>query len=167
VLDSRPGQDQVRRRRECLECTRRFTTYEKLAESEIAVQKRSGHVEPFDRDKLQHVVERVARGRKLRAEQLRDLVRGLEAEFVDGGARTVSAADVAEKLHARLVALDAVAADRFASNFRQSDGSLRFRDDAPTPQLDLLSTIAPAPADDAEPPPVEKPPRKPRKAAAR
>jgi len=146
VLDSRPGEDQVRRRRECQDCTRRFTTYEKLAESEIIVAKRGGGQEAFDRDKLLRVVERVARGRKLAESTLRDLVRGLEAELLDVGARTVTSATVAERLRARLRALDAIAAERFESNYRHEDGSIRMTDDAPSPQLDLLAAMSPAPA---------------------
>jgi transcriptional repressor NrdR len=136
--------DQVRRRRECQDCTRRFTTYEKLAESEIIVAKRGGGQEAFDRDKLLRVVERVARGRRLAETTLRDLVRGLEAELLDVGARTVPSALVAERLRDRLRALDGIAAERFESNYRMEDGSVRMSDDAPSPQLDLLATMAPA-----------------------
>jgi transcriptional repressor NrdR len=144
VLDSRPGVDQVRRRRECQDCTRRFTTYEKLAESEIIVAKRGGGQEPFDRDKLLRVVERVARGRRLAESTLRDLVRGLEAELLDVGARTVPSAMVAERLRERLRALDGIAAERFESNYRMEDGSVRMTDDVPSPQLDLLAAMAPS-----------------------
>jgi transcriptional repressor NrdR len=158
--------DQVRRRRECLDCTRRFTTYEKLAESEINVAKRGGRVEPFDRDKLQRVVERVARGRRHGKDALRNLVRGLEAELIDVGARTVSSAHVGERLLERLRALDAVVADRFASNYRQEDGSVRISDEVPSPQLDLLAGVAgdaAAPAADAAP--IKRGRGRPRKAA--
>jgi transcriptional repressor NrdR len=144
VLDSRPGVDQVRRRRECQECTRRFTTYEKLAESEIIVSKRGGGQEAFDRDKLLRVVERVARGRKLAESTLRDLVRGLEAGLLDVGARTVSSATIAERLLERLRALDDVVAERFASNYRHEDGTIRMSDDAPSAQLDLLAAMPPS-----------------------
>ncbi len=144
VLDSRPGVDQVRRRRECQECTRRFTTYEKLAESEIIVAKRGGGQEPFDRDKLLRVAERVARGRKLAETTLRDLVRGLEAGLLDVGARTVASATIAERLLERLRVLDDVVAERFASNYRHDDGTVRMSDDVPSPQLDLLSAMPPA-----------------------
>jgi transcriptional repressor NrdR len=143
--------DQVRRRRECQECTRRFTTYEKLAESEIIVAKRGGGQESFDRDKLLRVVERVARGRKLAESSLRDLVRGLEAELLDVGARTVASATIAQRLLTRLGALDGVAAERFASNYRQEDGSVRMTDDEPSPQLDLLAAVPVAAAAPAAP----------------
>ncbi len=98
VLDSRGGKDTVRRRRECLSCTRRFTTYERLAASEIRVVKRDGRSEPFSRDKLLELVTRLARGRKQTDETLHGLVRGLEASLLDVGAKTVSAVTVAERL---------------------------------------------------------------------
>jgi transcriptional repressor NrdR len=65
VVDSRPSDEgaAVRRRRECLDCGRRFTTYERFEEAALAVRKRSGFVEPFDRDKLQAGIERAIAGR--------------------------------------------------------------------------------------------------------
>jgi transcriptional repressor NrdR len=144
--------DQVRRRRECVECTRRFTTYEKLAESELTVHKRNDRLEPFDRDKLEKVALRVTRGRKIPEAAVRDLVRGLEAALLDVGARTVSSAQIGERLLERLTALDGLAAERFAANYRQEDGSVRFREEEVSPQLELL----PAPAE----PPAEPAPRR-------
>jgi transcriptional regulator NrdR family protein len=126
-----------------MDCTRRFTTYEKLAESEIVLLKRSGKLEPFDRDKLLAVVTRLARGRRHAAATLRDLVRGLEAELVDVGAKTVASSQVAERLHQRLGALDPVLARRFGADYTDERGQLRFDDDVPSPQLDLLAAIAP------------------------
>jgi transcriptional repressor NrdR len=127
-------------------CTRRFTTYEKLAESEVIVAKRGGKSEPFDRDKLGLLVSRLARGRRHAPETLRDLVRGLEASLLDVGARTVAAAQVAERLLDRLQALDPVMAERFAANYRQDDGSVRFADETVSPQLTLLEAAPAAPA---------------------
>lgn len=150
MLDSRGSADAVRRRRECLDCGRRFTTYERLAESEIRVVKRAGETVAFDRDKLERVVRKVTRGRPVTDKSCHDLVRGLEAELVDVGAQTVTSAQVAEKLLARLRALDTLAAARFAANFQQDDGTLRFADEAPSPQLPLLIPPAPEPA--PEPP---------------
>jgi transcriptional repressor NrdR len=142
VLDSRAGTDQVRRRRECTTCTRRFTTYEKLAESEVIVAKRRGGAEPFDRDKLLALVSRLARGRRQSEEALHGLVRGLEASLLDVGARTVSVTTVAQRLLDRLTALDPVMAERYAANYRGEDGVIRFAEEAASPQLDLLAPPA-------------------------
>jgi transcriptional repressor NrdR len=135
VLDSRGGKETVRRRRECLACARRFTTYERLAPSEIRVVKRDGATEPFDRDKLTALVARLARDRPVSAKSGVDLVRGLEAELVDAGVGTVTSSQVADRLLARLGELDALMAQRFASNYRREDGTIRTAPDAPSPQL--------------------------------
>ena len=141
VLDSRRSGDDVRRRRQCLDCERRFTTYERVAQPEIRVLKRGGReAEDFDRRKLLRVVQRVTRGRRVGQKASEDLVRGLEAELVDAGVQTLEASRLSEKLLARLRELDALAADRFASNFIQEDGSLRFGDDTSSPQLPLPIT---------------------------
>jgi transcriptional repressor NrdR len=135
VLDSRGGKDTVRRRRECLACARRFTTYERLAPSEIRVAKRDGATEPFSREKLTHLVERLGRGRPVPPKACADLVRGLEAELVDAGVSTVTSSQVADRLLARLGELDAIMARRFASNYQREDGTIRTAPDEPSPQL--------------------------------
>jgi transcriptional repressor NrdR len=137
VLDSRGGRETVRRRRECLSCTRRFTTYERLAPSEIKVVKRDGSTEPFAREKLERLVERLARGRAVAPRAGHDLIRGLEAELVDAGISSVTSAQVADRLLARLDELDAVMARRFAMNYVSEDGTIRTAPESPSPQLDL------------------------------
>jgi len=137
VLDSRGGRETVRRRRECLSCTRRFTTYERLAPSEIKVVKRDGTPEPFAREKLEKLVERLARGRTVAPRAGHDLVRGLEAELVDAGITSITTAQIADRLLARLGELDAVMARRFATNYLSDDGTVRTAPESPSPQLDL------------------------------
>jgi transcriptional repressor NrdR len=137
VLDSRGGKETVRRRRECLTCTRRFTTYERLAPSEIRVHKRDGQAEPFSREKLEKLLERLARDRPVSARACHDLVRGLEAELVDQGVASLTSSQVADRLLSRLGELDALMAHRFSSNYLADDGSLRTAPDAPSPQLAL------------------------------
>jgi transcriptional repressor NrdR len=163
VLDSRRSGDDVRRRRECLDCQRRFTTYEQVAQPEIRVVKRgSREAEGFDRRKLVRVVQRVTRGRPVSRKASDDLVRGLEAELVDAATQTIEASRLAERLYQRLRELDPLAADRFASNWVQEDGSIRFGDERPSPQLPL--PIAPAPPAPSERP---TPPASPRPRARR
>jgi transcriptional repressor NrdR len=138
VLDSRASVEAIRRRRQCHDCGRRFTTYERVAPPEIRVLKRGGRVEPFDRAKLAAVVARLTHDRPVGAQAAADLVRGLEAELVDAGVQSVTSGQLADRLLARLDALDALAARRFASNYLQEDGSLRTADaDLPSPQLAL------------------------------
>lgn len=152
VLDSRRSGFDVRRRRECLECKRRFTTYERLEPPEIRVVKRRGPPQVFDRDKLVRAVLRVSRGRPVTRKACEDLVRGLEAELVGQGVESVTSAEIAERLLGRLEELDPLAARRFSSNYRGEDGVLRFpwpEGEGP-PQLALplpgQSDVAPVPA---------------------
>lgn len=158
MLDSRGSAETIRRRRECMECARRFTTYERVAPPEIRVQKRGeGGTQPFERDKLLRVVQRVVRGRDVSARACADLVRGLEAQLVDEGAATVASSLLADRLLAKLRELDPLAAQRFASNYLQEDGSIRTADDGPSPQLQfqVVTSITPAqpPAEDDAPEP--------------
>jgi len=137
VLDSRGGRETVRRRRECLSCERRFTTYERLAPSEIKVQKRDGSAEPFSREKLETLLERLARDRPIGPRACHDLVRGLEAELVDAGVVGVTSAQIADRLLVRLAELDPLMARRFATNYQTEDGAIRTAPDVPSPQLAL------------------------------
>jgi transcriptional repressor NrdR len=142
----------VRRRRQCKECGRRFTTYETFR-LELRVEKRSGASEDFDRGKILRVIEKLTWDRHVGRKTCEDLVRGLEAELSDSGEPVVASAALAQKLYARLVELDTVAAQRFASNYVTEDGTVRIARD-PSPQLTLPVMAAPA-----EP----TPPRAPRK----
>jgi transcriptional repressor NrdR len=137
VLDSRGATDAVRRRRECLSCGRRFTTYERLAPSEIRVVKRDGRHEPFSREKILAVLERLARDRPVSRRAVEDLARGLEAEIVDSGTHAVTSAHVADRILYRLRELDPVMVLRFASNYTTDDGSIRTAFAQPSPQLPL------------------------------
>jgi len=120
-----------------MSCERRFTTYERLADPEIRVVKRNGELEPFDREKLTHVVDRVTRGRGTAEADRRGLVRGLEAELVDAGVTTVDSGALAERLHARLRELDAIAAQRFEMNYMTDDGRVMMRAAEASTQLPL------------------------------
>jgi transcriptional repressor NrdR len=135
VLDSRGARDTVRRRRECQTCARRFTTYERLAPSEIRVVKRDGRTEPFNRDKLVALALRLARDRPVGRRACEDLVRGLEAELVAAGDASLGSGQIADRLLARLGELDGLMARRFASNYVTDDGSLKTAPDVPSPQL--------------------------------
>jgi transcriptional repressor NrdR len=148
VLDSRGAADAVRRRRECLSCARRFTTYERLAPSEIRVLKRDGSAEPFSREKLGRVLERLARDRQISPRALDELARGLEAELVDAGVHSITSGQIADRLLVRLAELDTMMVARFASNYTRDDGAIRTAATTPSPQLSL--PIPEDPADAAE-----------------
>ena len=144
VLDSRGVANQVRRRRQCLSCERRFTTYERLADPDIRVLKRDGETEAFDREKLLRVVERVTRGRPATDKDRHDLVRGLEAELVDSGGTVVTSGQIADRMLLRLRELDPLAAARFAGNYLDDAGRIVTRAVEAKAQLPL-PLEAPAP----------------------
>ncbi len=120
VIDSREASDgaAIRRRRECLQCKRRYTTYERLEESPLLVVKRDGRREPFDRKKILSGVIKACEKRPVPLEQIESLVDDLEREIAREFDREVSAVEIGERLMRRLHELDEVAYVRFASVYR-------------------------------------------------
>ncbi|MGE5371803.1 MAG: transcriptional regulator NrdR [Solirubrobacterales bacterium] len=130
VLDSRTNDDEtvIRRRRECAECKKRFTTYERVEERPLMVIKRGGSREVFHRDKLVKGILRAVEKRPVTAEQVDDLVSSLEKELRYTFDREVSSEDIGKMVMDRLKYLDEVAYVRFASVYRQFtdvDGFIR------------------------------------------
>ncbi len=120
VVDSREAQDGLatRRRRECLGCSRRFTTYERLEEVLPAVVKKDGRREAFDRQKILHGLERACQKRPVSSEQIQALLAGVERQLQESGEKEVPSRVIGEALMARLRELDPVAYVRFASVYR-------------------------------------------------
>jgi transcriptional repressor NrdR len=119
VVDSRQADDgsAIRRRRECLACGRRFTTFERLEEVPLTVRKRSGEREPFDRAKVVAGVRAACKNRPVTERQL--LALGVEIEEtlrLDG--TEVASEDIGTAVLARLRGLDKVAYVRFASVYK-------------------------------------------------
>jgi transcriptional repressor NrdR len=122
VIDSRQADDgaTIRRRRECLRCGRRFTTYERIEEVPLTVGKRSGGREPFDRAKVVAGVKAAAKNRPVSDEDLEALAADVEEELRLIGAE-VASARVGQAVLARLARLDQVAYVRFASVYKEFD----------------------------------------------
>ena len=120
VIDSREASDgaAIRRRRECLQCKRRTTTYERIEESPLLVVKRDGRREPFDRKKVLGGVIKACEKRPVPLEQIENLVNELEREITREFDREVPAVEIGERLMRRLHELDEVAYVRFASVYR-------------------------------------------------
>lgn len=120
VIDSREASEgaAIRRRRECLKCQRRYTTYERLEETTLLVVKRDGRREPFDRKKVLSGVLKACEKRPIPMEQIEGLVDTIEREIRSEGEREVSSVEIGEKVMLRLNALDGVAYVRFASVYR-------------------------------------------------
>ncbi len=144
VADSRPTADGIRRRRVCSDCKRRFTTYERVGNSDIRVTKRGGRpAESFDLDKLRRVIARVVRGRPVSADAPDRIARLVEGEILDGGSSSVTSWRIADLLLARLRELDGLAHGRFAVDYTDDTGRIRTEprdepDDADLPQLGLF-----------------------------
>lgn len=132
VIDSRSSKEgaTIRRRRECLACTHRFTTYEEIEHELLTVIKRDGRREPFSREKLVTGIQRACQKRPVGAEAIADaverIVEGLAAEYE----REVPAQAVGERVMRELRALDPVAYIRFASIYRQFEEITDFVEEA-------------------------------------
>jgi transcriptional repressor NrdR len=141
VAETRVTSDGLRRRRTCTVCKRRFTTYEKVGAPSLKIQKRDGHVEPFDGEKLFRSLQRVAAHRGVPDEDLRRVARDIEATLVDASRKSVAWSDVLNLALARLTNIDPISARRLAANYTDDSGALRLDDAAhagsPSPQLGL------------------------------
>jgi transcriptional repressor NrdR len=120
VVDSRETRegDVVRRRRECLGCQRRFTTYERIDEIPYMVVKKDGRREKFDRQKVLAGLLKACEKRPVPMGRLAEIVDEVEARLLDNPERELATAAVGEFLMERLRALDKIAYVRFASVYR-------------------------------------------------
>ncbi|UCF99208.1 MAG: transcriptional repressor NrdR [Spirochaetaceae bacterium] len=109
----------IRRRRECLACERRFSTYERIEWTGVSVIKKDGRRESFDRDKLLAGLLKACEKRPIPREEIEKLVSGIEAEMYNYGRREVPAQVIGELVMDRLKELDKVAYIRFASVYRE------------------------------------------------
>lgn len=120
VIDSRNSQDySIRRRRECLDCNRRFTTYERIEESPIKVIKKDGTRIPFDRNRIRAGIEKACYKRPISNEQIDQVVADVEATIYEDGLRELPSRQIGEMVFSALRELDKVAFVRFASVYRE------------------------------------------------
>jgi transcriptional repressor NrdR len=125
VLETREAADSLRRRRSCGECGQRFTTYERVEALALAVRKRDGRRETFDREKLLRGLVRAAAKRPLTVDQLEQLVEVVAAELAAAGGE-LPADRIGELVLRELRALDGVAYVRFASVYRNFEDAGEF-----------------------------------------
>ena len=118
VLDSRPIEDgtSIKRRRECPSCGKRFTTYEVIDTVPIAVVKRSGKREFFDKHKLMLGIERACQKRPVNSEEIANAI---ETELQNSIVEEISSQDIGEMVLAKLKEIDTVSYIRFASVYRE------------------------------------------------
>ncbi len=120
VVDSRrpDAQDVIRRRRECVECGFRFTTYERREELPLNVIKKDGSNEPFNRQKIMNSLVTATVKRNISVSELDKIIDDIESELRDKGITEVKSSHVGEMVLVRLRDLDKVAYVRFASVYR-------------------------------------------------
>lgn len=120
VIDSRPTEEglAIRRRRECVNCGRRFTTYEKIENVQIMVVKKDGSREAFDADKIRRGLIKACEKRPVAMQDVDTLVREVEQQILNSLDQEVSSSHIGEIVMARLRELDEVAYVRFASVYR-------------------------------------------------
>jgi len=121
VVDSRSAEDSsvIRRRRECLDCGKRFTTYERVEEIPLRVVKKDGSRVPFDRTKVLIGLHKACEKRPIPAETLDGIVTEIENEISERGEKEVPSKAIGELVMKKLRALDQVAYVRFASVYRE------------------------------------------------
>lgn len=121
VVDSRLGREgnSIRRRRECIECVRRFTTYERVEEMLPLVIKKDGRREHFDRSKIIAGMQRACEKRPVSIATIEKTVDSLELRFQEAGEREVESSRIGEAVMEALREMDEVAYVRFASVYRQ------------------------------------------------
>ncbi|MCI6486464.1 MAG: transcriptional regulator NrdR [Clostridiales bacterium] len=131
VIDSRPAEEgtTIRRRRECLSCQRRFTTYEIVERMPLVVIKRDGSRQSFDKMKLINGMLRACEKRPVSLNQLEQIADEIEQELQSGLEREISTVNIGEMVMSRLKDVDEVAYVRFASVYRSFKDINTFMDE--------------------------------------
>jgi len=130
VLDSResPEGEQIKRRRECKHCGRRYTTFEQIEELALYVVKTDGRREQFRREKVLRGMQIACAGRRVSQETLEQVADDIERLLYNRLEREVTSNEIGEMVMERLRALDQVAYVRFASVYRQFEDAAQFRE---------------------------------------
>ena len=121
VIDSRLGKDgrTIRRRRECLHCQKRFTTYEKVESVLPMVVKKDGRREPFNNEKIRAGIQKACQKRPISTNKIDDFVDAIAQQFQESGNREIDSSEIGEKVIEQLKTWDDVAYVRFSSVYRQ------------------------------------------------
>lgn len=118
VTDKRSSPDGIRRRRECLKCKKRFTTYEKIEKSDLYVIKKDGRREKFDREKLQKGITKAFEKRPVSQEKIQQMINEIEEAIRKKGKKEINTSIIGDLASKRIKRLDKVAYIRFASVYR-------------------------------------------------
>ena len=128
VIDSRSTEEgtAIRRRRECLKCQGRFTSYERVETHPLIVIKQDGRREPFDRQKVLSGIRKACQKRPISTQQIEEIVSEIEKVLSDRMKREVDSTEIGGLIMERLQALDQVAYVRFASVYRRFEDASDF-----------------------------------------
>ena len=118
VTDRRKSPDGIRRRRECLKCKKRFTTYEKISKGEFFVTKKDGRREKFSREKLEKGIEKAFEKRPISKEKIEKMINEIEEQLMKKGKKEIKSDFIGELVMKKIKKLDNVAYIRFASVYR-------------------------------------------------
>lgn len=131
VVDSREAKegDAIRRRRECLRCRRRFTTYEHIEDVLPVVVKKDGRREPFDRNKILGGLKKACEKRPVAMDVLEEIVSRIEKRAQESGEKEIPSSMIGGEVMRELQMLDEVAYVRFASVYREFKGINEFMDE--------------------------------------
>ncbi len=131
VIDTRPSEDGgvIRRRRECLECKKRYTTHEKLEHSPLKIIKKDNSREPFEKEKITAGITRALRKRPVGPEEIDNIVDSIEREVIESNEREVESTKIGEIIMRHLRERDKVAYVRFASVYRAYEDVGEFIDE--------------------------------------
>ncbi len=131
VIDSRPTDEgsAIRRRRECIKCSKRFTTYEKVESLPLMVIKKDKSRQPFEREKLMNGLLRACEKRPISINDLEKMVESIETQLHNSLIREVTTEDIGEMVMSKLKNMDEVAYVRFASVYRQFKDINTFMDE--------------------------------------
>ncbi len=119
VIDSREVDNSIRRRRECIKCGFRFTTYERLEPVSLLVVKRDGRREQFDRVKLERGIQKACEKRPISFEFIQKIVSDIEQELRESGETEIKSSKIGKMVMIRLKEIDEVAYIRFASVYKK------------------------------------------------
>ena len=118
VTDKRESPDGIRRRRECLKCKKRFTTYEKIVRSEFNVIKKDGNREKFSREKLEKGIDKAFEKRPVSKDKIDKMIDDIEDHLRKKGKKEIKSSVIGEIIMKKIKKLDNVAYIRFASVYR-------------------------------------------------
>jgi len=134
VIDSRATEDNsaIRRRRECLQCGKRFTTYEKIETIPVVVLKKDGSRQPFDRNKILNGLMSACKKRQVSLSQMEAFVDEIEAKIYNSMEREMNSKQIGEMIMEKLKTFDQVAYVRFASVYKEFNDISTFVEEAGT-----------------------------------